>query len=69
MLLGLPSLRNLYLGSCSMTGTLPSVFSGLEQLKLLYLGQNQISGTIPASIAGLSSLTYVPGHTAPCALW
>ena len=51
-LFDLPSVRNIYIANCSMTGTIPSNYGKPPNLHDLYLNGNIFEGTVPEPSMG-----------------
>lgn len=57
-----PGLRNLYLASNSLKGTLPSELLGLTSLSRLAVAFNDLTGQLPDDISNLSNLEFASLH-------
>ena len=52
----LTQLTTLHMGSCGLSGTIPSQVGELHKVKTMWLHDNSLTGSIPATIARASSL-------------
>ncbi|KAK7294734.1 hypothetical protein RJT34_17629 [Clitoria ternatea] len=62
----LPSLQELSMSNCNITGPLDSSLTTLRNLSVIHLDQNNLSSTVPESFANLSNLTTL--HLSSCGL-
>jgi polar amino acid transport system substrate-binding protein len=58
----MPNLVDLYVGSNSFTGTLPSCLGSLTKLVHFYMGISRMHGTVPSSIGLLTGLESLAGR-------
>ncbi|KAL4437815.1 hypothetical protein ABPG77_005727 [Micractinium sp. CCAP 211/92] len=67
----LPSLQDLNVSNCGLTGPLPAWGPGLQKLRTLTVSANALTGSIPNSwtqLDGLSQVTLHPGNPGLCTI-